>query len=41
VKDPHVNWRWLAWLFAVYATFLSIRSLPSALRRRLKRERPA
>src|SRR5207248_582651 len=40
-KDPHVNWRRLAWLFAVYATFLSIRSLPSALRRRWKRERAA
>ena len=33
--DPHVNWRRVAWLFAGYALFVSIRSLPSTLRRKL------
>jgi hypothetical protein len=40
-SDPHVNWRRLAWLFAVYATFLSVRSFPSSIRRWFKRETPA
>jgi len=35
--DPHVNWRRLAWLFAGYTTYLSIRSLPDAVRRRFRR----
>jgi hypothetical protein len=35
--DPRVNWRRLAWLFAAYAVYLSIRSLPSAVRRFLDR----
>jgi len=29
--DPHVNWRRVAWLFAVYAIHLSVRSLPSTV----------
>jgi hypothetical protein len=29
--DPHVNWRRIAWLFAMYATILSVRSLPSTI----------
>ncbi|HMF99085.1 MAG TPA: hypothetical protein VKE96_32515 [Vicinamibacterales bacterium] len=33
--DPHTNWRRIAWLFAAYATFLSIRSLPAAMTRSL------
>jgi hypothetical protein len=32
--DPHFNWQRLAWLFAGYAIFLSIRSLPATLRQR-------
>jgi hypothetical protein len=35
--DPHRNWRRLAWLFAWYAAYVSVRSLPSSVRRRLKR----
>jgi len=29
-NDPRTNWRWrrLAWLFAAYAVYLSVRSLP-------------
>jgi len=38
--DPRVNWRRLAWLFAAYATYLSIRSLPATLRRMFRREEP-
>jgi hypothetical protein len=30
--DPHTNWRRIAWLFAVYAAYLSIRSLPSTVK---------
>ena len=30
--DPHTNWRRLAWLFAAYAAFLSLRSLPLAMK---------
>jgi len=33
-----VNWRRLAWLFAVYATYMSIRSLPSTVKRFFARE---
>jgi hypothetical protein len=33
--DPHTNWRRLAWLFAAYATYLSMRSLPAAMKRSL------
>ena len=35
-NDPHTNWRRLAWLFAAYATYLSIRSLPHSLPERMK-----
>jgi hypothetical protein len=31
--DPHTNWRRLAWLFAAYATYLSIRSLTATMKR--------
>jgi len=31
-SDPHVNWRRLAWLFAAYALYLSVRSLPETVR---------
>jgi hypothetical protein len=31
--DPRVNWRRIAWLFAGYAAYLSIRSLPGTIRR--------
>jgi hypothetical protein len=34
-NDPHVNWRRLAWLFAGYALFMSLRSLPSTVKKRL------
>jgi hypothetical protein len=33
-KDPRFHWQRLAWLFAGYAIFLSIRSLPATLRER-------
>ncbi|HEV8347853.1 MAG TPA: hypothetical protein VGQ16_14855 [Vicinamibacterales bacterium] len=32
-SDPHFNWRRIGWLFAVYAVFLSLRSLPSAIKK--------
>ena len=31
--DPHTNWRRLAWLFAAYAAYLSIRSLSATMKR--------
>jgi hypothetical protein len=33
--DPHGNGRWrrLAWLFGAYAAYLSVRQIPSAIRR--------
>jgi hypothetical protein len=31
-SDPRVNWRRIAWLFAVYAVYLSVRSLPATVR---------
>jgi len=31
-RDPHTNWRRIAWLFAVYAIYLSVRSLPDAVK---------
>ena len=34
-NDPRVNWRLWAWLFAAYALFMSIRSLPSTAKRKL------
>jgi len=36
-SDPHTNWRRIAWLFAVYAAYLSIRSLPSTVKSLFKR----
>jgi hypothetical protein len=36
-SDPHVNWRRIAWLFAAYAAYLSVRSLPSTVRNLFKR----
>lgn len=36
-SDPRVNWRRVAWLFAAYAAYLSVRSLPLTLRRYLHR----
>jgi hypothetical protein len=32
--DPHTSWRWrrLAWLFAAYAVYLSVRSLPATVK---------
>jgi hypothetical protein len=35
--DPRFNWRRVAWLFAGYALFVSIRALPSSLRRLFER----
>ncbi len=34
-SDPRVEWRWrrIAWLFAAYAAFLSVRSLPESVRK--------
>ncbi len=32
-SDPRTNWRRLAWLFAAYATYLSIRSLTAMMKR--------
>jgi hypothetical protein len=33
-SDPHTNWRWrrLAWLFAAYAVYVSVRSLPATVK---------
>ena len=30
--DPKVKWRRLAWLFAAYAGYLSLRSLPATIK---------
>ena len=30
--DPRVNWRRIAWLFAAYAVYLSVRSLPATVK---------
>jgi hypothetical protein len=34
--DPRFNWRRWTWLFAAYALFMSLRSLPSTLKKKLK-----
>ena len=34
-NDPHVNWRRWAWLFAAYALVMSLRSLPSTVKKKL------
>src|SRR5260221_829944 len=31
-QDPHTNWRRIAWLFAIYAIYLSIRALPDTMK---------
>jgi hypothetical protein len=38
-SDPHLRWHWrrLAWLFAAYAVYLSVRSLPTTLKKRFQR----
>jgi len=38
-SDPHMTWRWrrLAWLFAGYAFYLSVRSLPASVKRLFRR----
>jgi hypothetical protein len=33
--DPRTNWRRLAWLFAAYAVYLSVRSLPATMKKSL------
>jgi hypothetical protein len=37
--DPHVVWHWrrLAWLFAGYAFYLSVRTLPNSVKRLFQR----
>ena len=35
--DPRVNWRRRAWLFAAYALYLTVRSLPATIKRLLQR----
>jgi hypothetical protein len=39
--DPHPDWRWrrLAWLFAAYALYLSVRALPSTVKNYFNRAR--
>ena len=47
--DPRMNWRRIAWLFAAYAAYLSVRSLsatvrnavPAKLKKLFKREETA
>ena len=40
--DPHTNWRRLAWLFAAYAAYLSVRSLPATMKEYFtRRQTPA
>jgi hypothetical protein len=38
--DPHTNWRRIAWLFAAYAVYLSVRSLPTTMKNYFKRSEP-
>jgi hypothetical protein len=42
-SDPHGDGRWrrLAWLFAAYAAYLSVRGIPAAVRRVWRRLTPA
>jgi hypothetical protein len=35
--DPRVNWRRVAWLFAAYAVYVSVRSLPETVRKMFQR----
>jgi hypothetical protein len=36
-SDPRTNWRRVAWLFAAYALYLSVRSLPATVSRLWRR----
>jgi hypothetical protein len=38
-NDPRTNWRRLAWLFAAYAVYLSLRSLPATVKKLFRRAR--
>ncbi len=40
-SDPRDNWYWrrLAWLFAAYAVYLSVRSLPATMKNYFARTR--
>jgi hypothetical protein len=42
-SDPHLGWHWrrLAWLFAGYAIYLSVRALPTTVKKRFQRQRAA
>ena len=35
--DPRVNWRRIAWLFAAYAVYVSVRSLPTTVKKMFHR----
>jgi hypothetical protein len=35
--DPRVNWRRIAWLFAAYAVYVSVRSLPATVKKMFQR----
>jgi hypothetical protein len=37
--DPRSNWRRLAWFFAAYAIYLSVRALPASIVKLFKRVR--
>jgi hypothetical protein len=37
-EDPRTSWRRVYWLFGAYALYLSVRKIPSALRRFWHRE---
>lgn len=37
-EDPHTTWRRVYWLFGAYALYLSVRKIPSTLRRFWRRE---
>ena len=39
--DPHVNWQQIALLFAAYAIYLGVRSLPATVRKMFQRTRAA
>jgi hypothetical protein len=38
-NDPRTNWRRVAWLFAAYAAYVSIRSLPANVKTFFRRAR--
>jgi hypothetical protein len=35
--DPRVNWQRLVWLFAAYAVYVSVRSLPTTVKKMFQR----